>query len=87
MRRLFKIVTIAFMCGILVTPTIEAQGRRDGRRGERTEQRGNSHRSSTNNQNRNNSKHSANKNNPIPSNLQQSYLKKTNTLFIINLFL
>lgn len=67
MRRLFRIVTIAFMCGILVTPTIEAQGRRDGRRGERTEQRGNSHRSSTNNQNRNNSKHSANKNNRQPN--------------------
>ncbi len=37
MRRFIRILTIAFICGILVVPTIEAQGHRSERGSQRTE--------------------------------------------------
>ena len=52
MRRFLTTLTIAFICGILATPTIEAQNRRGGRNGSTTEQTQRSNNRSANSQER-----------------------------------
>ena len=52
MRRFLTTLTIAFICGILATPTIEAQNRRGGRNGSTTEQTQRSNNKSANRQER-----------------------------------
>lgn len=60
MRRFLTTLTIAFICGILATPTIEAQNRRGGRNGSSTEQ---THRSNNNSANRQERKQPSRNNN------------------------
>lgn len=65
MRRFFTTLTIAFICGILATPTIEAQNRRGGRNGNATEQTQRSNRNSANRNERKQSSQSKHNNNRV----------------------
>lgn len=68
MRRFLITLTFAFFCGILAIPTIDAQGRREGRNGNRTENTQNERRASNNRQ--------ANK--PVDRNNNRNNVKKDN---------
>ena len=63
MRRFLTTLTIALICGILATPTIEAQNRRGGRNGSTTEQTQRSNRNSANGNERRQSSQSSRNNN------------------------
>lgn len=65
MRRFFTTLTIAFICGILAIPTIEAQNRRGGRNGNTTEQTQRSNRNSANRNERKQSSQSKHNNNRV----------------------
>lgn len=65
MRRFLTTLTIAFICGIMATPTIEAQNRRGGRNGNTTEQTQRSNRNSANRNERKQSSQSKHNNNRV----------------------